>query len=137
LHQVEGFVFDCDGVLWKGDTLLEGVAETLEMLRSMGKKIIFVTNNSTKSRKGYQAKFSSLGLTVAPEEIYSSSFAAAAYLEAIGFSKEKKVYVVGEVGVTEELELLGFQHLGGPEDSGKVCICFGRVRGDRLCREPR
>ena len=41
---------------------------------------MFVTNNSTKSRKGYLGKFTSLGLKVAAEEIYSSSYAAAAYL---------------------------------------------------------
>lgn len=33
------------------------------------------------------------------EEIYSSSYAAAAYLESIQFPKDKKVYVVGEVGI--------------------------------------
>lgn len=121
MHQVEGFIFDCDGVLWKGETLLDGVPETLDMLRAMGKKIIFVTNNSTKSRMGYQSKFSGMGLTVAPEEIYSSSFAAAAYLDSTHFPKNKKVYVVGEVGIGEELELLGYEHLGGPQDAGKVC----------------
>ena len=31
------------------------------------------------------------------EEIYSSSYAAAAYLDSIHFPKDKKVYVVGEV----------------------------------------
>lgn len=119
--KVEAFIFDCDGVIWRGDTLIEGVPETLDMLRSMGKKLIFVTNNSTKSRKGYQSKFTSLGLTVAPEEIYSSSFAAAAYLDSTKFPKDKKVYIVGEVGVQEELDLLNIQHLGGPEDGTKVC----------------
>jgi hypothetical protein len=56
-----------------------------------GKKLVFVTNNSTKSRKGYLGKFTSLGLNVSAEEIYSSSYAAAAYLESINFPKEKKV----------------------------------------------
>lgn len=121
LLQVEAFIFDCDGVIWRGETLIEGVPETLDMLRSMGKKLIFVTNNSTKSRKGYQSKFTKLGLTVAPEEIYSSSFAAAAYLGSTKFPKDKKVYVVGEVGVQEELDLLNIKHLGGPEDGTKVC----------------
>lgn len=37
------------------------------------------------------------------EEIYSSSYAAAAYLEAIDFPKDKKVYVVGEVGIQVRL----------------------------------
>ena len=36
-------------------------------------------------------KFTSLGLDVSAEEIYSSSYAAAAYLESINFPKDKKV----------------------------------------------
>ena len=71
-------LFDCDGVIWKGDSLIDKVPSVLELLRKLGKKIFFVTNNSTKSRKGYKGKFEKLGLDVEPEEIFSSSFAAAA-----------------------------------------------------------
>ena len=53
------------------------------------------------------------------EEIFSSSFAAAAYFEATGFPKDKKVYVVGEVGIQQELDLVGVKHIGGPADAGK------------------
>ena len=59
------------GVIWKGDTLIDGVAAVLDKLRAAGKKRFFVTNNSTKSRKGYKKKFDELGLKVAPEEILS------------------------------------------------------------------
>jgi hypothetical protein len=54
------------------------------------------------------------------EEIYSSSYAAAAYLESIEFPADKKVYVIGEVGIQEELDLKGIKHLGGPADGAKV-----------------
>ncbi|XP_058114881.1 phosphoglycolate phosphatase 2-like isoform X1 [Magnolia sinica] len=116
---VEAFLFDCDGVIWKGDKLIEGVPQTLEMLRSRGKKLVFVTNNSTKSRKSYAKKFQMLGVTVSEEEIFCSSFAAAMYLKSIDFPQEKKVYVIGEEGILEELELAGFTGLGGPEDRDK------------------
>ncbi|KAH9670492.1 phosphoglycolate phosphatase 1A [Citrus sinensis] len=145
IDSVETFIFDCDGVIWKGDKLIDGVPETLDMLRSKGKRLVFVTNNSTKSRKQYGKKFETLGLTVtevkdsflsivclkfhqipspnssefSQEEIFASSFAAAAYLKSIDFPKDKKVYVVGEDGILKELELAGFQYLGGPEDGGK------------------
>ena len=76
---------------------------------------LFVTNNSTKSRKGYKGKFTSLGLDVEPEEIFSSSFAAAAYLEQTKFKESgKKVYIVGEVGIQEELDLIGVPYIGAP-----------------------
>ncbi|KAF8103629.1 hypothetical protein N665_0187s0030 [Sinapis alba] len=116
IDSVETFIFDCDGVIWKGDKLIEGVPETLDMLRAKGKRLVFVTNNSTKSRKQYGKKFETLGLNVNEEEIFASSFAAAAYLQSINFPKDKKVYVIGEEGILKELDLAGFQYLGGPDD---------------------
>merc|ERR1719440_505050 len=113
LRSVSAFVFDCDGVIWRGDSVLEGVPETLDALRALGKQLVFVTNNSTKSREGYLGKFKGLGLNVNAEEIYSSSFAAAAYLQSKSFPTDgsKKVYVVGEVGICDELDLAGIQYL--------------------------
>lgn len=58
-------------------------------------------------------------MSVSEEEIFASSFAAAAYLKSIDFPKDKKVYVVGEEGILKELELAGIQHIGGPEDGDK------------------
>ena len=106
--------------LIQGDSVIPGIPQTLEKLRALGKKMYFVTNNSTKSRAGYKKKFDSLGLNVPAEEIFSSSFAAAAYLEQTKFKETgKKVYVVGEVGIQEELDLIGVPHFGGPEDANK------------------
>jgi len=121
LDKTDVFIFDCDGVIWKGDSLIDGVPKVLEELRSMGKTVFFVTNNSTKSRKGYLGKFKSLGLEdTKPEEIFSSSFAAAAYLEQTKFKETgKKVYIIGEVGIEEELDLIGVPWLGGGSDAGK------------------
>jgi 4-nitrophenyl phosphatase/phosphoglycolate phosphatase len=121
LDKTDVFIFDCDGVIWKGDTLIDGVPAVLDMLRANGKRIFFVTNNSTKSRKGYLGKFKGLGLEgVEPEEIFSSSFAAAAYLEQTNFKASgKKVYVIGETGIAEELDLIGVPWIGAGDDAGK------------------
>lgn len=43
--------------------------QALKEFRRQGKRLLFVTNNSSKSRAGYVAKFSSLGLEVAAEEV--------------------------------------------------------------------
>ncbi|BAT16893.1 Os12g0420000 [Oryza sativa Japonica Group] len=32
IDSVETFIFDCDGVIWKGEKLIDGVLETLDML---------------------------------------------------------------------------------------------------------
>eukprot|EP00980_Cylindrotheca_fusiformis_P008087 scaffold1722_cov120-Cylindrotheca_fusiformis.AAC.17 len=121
LEEVDVFIFDCDGVIWRGDSLIDGIPETLEKLRKAGKRMFFVTNNSTKSRAGYKKKFDSLGLDIPAEEIFSSSFAAAAYLEQTKFKETgKKAYIIGEVGICEELDLIDIPYIGGPADSDKV-----------------
>ena len=73
------------------------------------------------TRAGYKKKFDRLGLDIPPEEIFSSSFAAAAYLEQTKFKESgKKVYIIGEVGICEELDLIDVPYIGGPADSDKV-----------------
>eukprot|EP00401_Gymnodinium_catenatum_P052038 CAMPEP_0117597014 /NCGR_PEP_ID=MMETSP0784-20121206/74627_1 /TAXON_ID=39447 /ORGANISM="" /LENGTH=378 /DNA_ID=CAMNT_0005399349 /DNA_START=30 /DNA_END=1166 /DNA_ORIENTATION=+ len=121
LSGVDIFIFDCDGVIWRGDSLIEGIPNVLDKLRAAGKTLFFVTNNSTKSRAGYKSKFTSLGLDVKPEEIFSSSFAAAAYLEQSKFKDTgKKVYVIGEKGIGEELDLIGVPWFGAESDKDTV-----------------
>lgn len=133
VDSVDAFLFDCDGVIWKGDALIDGVPDTLDALRAMGKKLIFVTNNSTKSRKQYANKFHSLGISVSEDEIFSSSFAAAMYLKINNFPREKKVYAIGEEGILEEMALVGFTCLGGPEDGDKTVD----IKSNRLFEHDR
>lgn len=133
LDRTNTFIFDCDGVVWRGDSLIDKVPDTIEYLRGLGKRVFFVTNNSTKSRAGYLKKFTKLGLDAEAEEIFSSSFAAAAYLEQTNFKATgKKVYVIGEVGIPEELDLIGVPYIGGPADSDKQpdMTSGGRVEHD-------
>ena len=72
-----------------------------------------MTNNSTKSRKGYLGKFTGLGLNISAEEIYSSSYAAAAYLESIDFPKDKKVKT--SAATTERVQRGRPQYLAVPD----------------------
>lgn len=116
LSKYDDFLFDCDGVLWSGSRLLPSVVETLDLLRSRGKRLIFVTNNSTKSRKAYTSKFAKFGITVTEDEVFGSAYSSAVYLrEVINFPKDKKVLVVGESGLEEELRNAGIEFVGGTD----------------------
>ena len=39
LDSVKGFVFDCDGVVWRGNDAIAGAGSTLQELRQAGKKV--------------------------------------------------------------------------------------------------
>lgn len=50
------------------------------------------------------------------KEIYTSSYAVSAYFRKNPLPPNKKVYVIGENGICDELDLAGIKHLGGPQD---------------------
>jgi 4-nitrophenyl phosphatase len=105
------------GVLWSGDNLFPGTVETLELLRSKGKRIVFVTNNSTKSRVEYQEKLTSLGIASNVDEIFGSAYSSAVYIARILKlpAPKNKVFVLGEKGIETELKSEGVNFIGGTD----------------------
>ncbi|KZT00721.1 2-phosphoglycolate phosphatase [Laetiporus sulphureus 93-53] len=116
LDRYDTWLLDCDGVLWQGDRLVDGVPEVLNLLRERKKKIFFVTNNATKSRKNYKKKFDQLGVAAEVEEVFGSAYASAVYISSVmKLPKDKKVYVIGMKGLEEELDEEGIAHIGGTD----------------------
>ena len=76
MDKYDTFLFDCDGVLWLGSQALPYTLEILNLLKQLGKQLIFVTNNSTKSRLAYTKKFASFGIDVKEEQIFTSGYAS-------------------------------------------------------------
>ncbi|KAK9898702.1 2-phosphoglycolate phosphatase [Cystobasidium minutum MCA 4210] len=116
VESYDNWLFDCDGVIWHDMELIAGVFEVLQYLRKKGKKLIFVTNNATKSREAFKAKFDKLGVEVHVDEIFGSAYASVAYLKYnLHFPSDKKVYVIGEQGMEHELASEGIQYTGGTD----------------------
>ncbi|KAK6601242.1 phosphoglycolate/pyridoxal phosphate phosphatase [Botrytis cinerea] len=117
IDQFDVFLFDCDGVLWSGDHIFPGTVETLELLRSKGKKVVFVTNNSTKSRTEYQKKLTALGIPSNVDEIFGSAYSSAIYISRILKlpAPKNKVFVLGESGIETELKTEGVEFIGGTD----------------------
>jgi len=116
LLEYDTFLFDCDGVLWQGDVLIPGAKEALAFLRQQKKRIIFVTNNASKSRRAYKKKFDVLGIEAYEEEVFGSAYATAVYCSTVlNFKKGDRVYIIGMSGIEEELDAEGIGHSGGSD----------------------
>ncbi|XP_061176626.1 glycerol-3-phosphate phosphatase-like [Saccostrea echinata] len=114
LNSVDNFLFDCDGVLWNASESIPGSLETIKGLKSLGKKIFYVTNNSTKTRSEYAQKCVNLGFPAIEEEIVCTSYISALYLHNMNF--KGKIYVVGNSSIGAELDRFGLNHTGiGPD----------------------
>ncbi|KAL2314953.1 4-nitrophenylphosphatase [Schizosaccharomyces pombe] len=118
IDKFDVFLFDCDGVLWSGSKPIPGVTDTMKLLRSLGKQIIFVSNNSTKSRETYMNKINEHGIAAKLEEIYPSAYSSATYVKKVlKLPADKKVFVLGEAGIEDELDRVGVAHIGGTDPS--------------------
>lgn len=110
-------LFDCDGVIWNGETVVTGAPEVVTLLKQQGKKVFFVTNNCTRPRANYVTKFARLGFAdVGEEEIFSSAYCSAAYLRDVA-KVQGKVYVIGCQGVVKELQEAGVPIVEEDEDA--------------------
>ncbi len=120
LTRCDGFVFDVDGVLCRGETLIPRADETIDRLRRGGKRVIFISNNSTKSRDEYIAKFTRLGIPVTADDLVLSTYATAQYVADTW--PGARVFVIGAPGLRRELELAGLKLVDDPLSTDAVVI---------------
>jgi NagD protein len=106
LREKKGFICDMDGVIYHGDHLLPDVKEFVDWLKTENKEFLFLTNNSSKTKKELQLKLAHLGIEVEEDHFYTSALATASFLkkQCPGGS----AYVIGDAGLTNALYNAGF-----------------------------
>ncbi len=112
-----------DGVLYLEDSPIEGASETVRKWREKGKKVIFLTNNSSLSRRMYVKKLSKMGIRADEREIITSAYMTALYLQRR--CEETLLYVVGERGLREELKEAGLEMVGEEEAETATHVVVG------------
>ena len=108
LISTRAYVFDLDGVLYRGDTAVPYAVECLAALRARqpAVQLFFLTNNSTQPRQFFADKLTRLGMPATEEEVVTSSSASALYLQTLG-ETGKTALVVGGPGIMDELARVG------------------------------
>ncbi|OWA50175.1 Phosphoglycolate phosphatase [Hypsibius exemplaris] len=123
LEDHDNFLFDCDGVLWKGNQLLAGAAESLTDLKKRGKKIYYITNNGASTRAQYAAKCRKLGLPAEEADIVCTAHFTALHVKDLLNVSDfvtpgtgPKIYVMGTPALELALTDLGLQCIGNGPD---------------------
>jgi NagD protein len=102
----KSFIMDMDGVLYFGNSLIEGAKELVEKLKSRGNKHLFLTNNSSLTPLDLSKKLSYLGVEASENDIFTSAVATASFL-----NRQKKngtAYVIGDAGLYDALHDVGY-----------------------------
>lgn len=113
------FLFDADGVLWLGGKTLPGAVQFIHHLLTNDKRVLIVSNNSTRTIDEYVSKFKALGFDLISNEHIVSPAKVVAHLLANNGPK-LPVYLVGSPGLEKELLREGVESFGvGPDHAEK------------------
>lgn len=119
------YLFDLDGTIYLGDTLLPGAAETIAALRKAGRRTIFLSNNPTKTRAEYARKLTHMGIPTPVNDIINSSFVMVQWL--LNEMPRARLFVVGEEPLKQDLRAAGFQLSETPGEIDIVVASFDRT----------
>lgn len=139
-HPVDGFIFDLDGTVYIGESLLPGAADCIAELRNRGKQVLFVSNKPLEPRQSYASKLTRLGIPTDAGEVITSASVLARYLRLN--APDLRYYVIGEKPFVDELQNEGLaivpelddQDEKGVVDPGgidAVVVAFDRTLGYR------
>jgi 4-nitrophenyl phosphatase len=102
LRSARAFIFDMDGVLYRGASALPGVEDIFNALTIREIGFLLATNNSMATPESYVTRMASMGVTVAATHIQTSATATRDYLKGI-LPATATIYPVGMPALGEQL----------------------------------
>jgi NagD protein len=121
----DAYIFDLDGTVYLGGTLLPTAAETIATLRARGRRTVFLSNNPTQTREAYAARLTRLGVPTAAADVVNSSLVMVEYLRRR--LPGGRLFVVGEASLCAELAAAGFTLTEEAETVDAVIASFDRT----------
>jgi 4-nitrophenyl phosphatase len=123
---IKGLILDLDGVLWRAETPIGDLPSIFDEFERRSWRVVLATNNATRSPDQYLDKLAGYGVNQLERwQIVNSAMAAADYLKK-QHPGGGKVYVVGQDGLYDALNELGFTP---SEDDDVVAVVVGMDRG--------
>lgn len=129
-------IFDIDGVLIRGESVIPHAAEAVKMLKDKGILVKYLTNNSTQVQEVFASMLSGFGIETNPEDIMTSSIATASYLKEVS-PDGGRILVMGEKGIVLAIKDAGFDVIEFSDTTPVDYVVVGMDRKfnyDRLSR---
>lgn len=104
LDDYDALLLDLDGTVYRGEEPIPGVDGAVEAARKQQVTVRFVTNNASRSPDEVASHLTRIGIAATPEEVSTSSQAAASVL-AEKLQPGTTVLVVGSDALVHEVEL--------------------------------
>jgi HAD superfamily hydrolase (TIGR01450 family) len=107
LHRAfDAALVDLDGVTYRGPEVVPGAPQALGAARDAGMRLVYVTNNASRTSGDVAAHLTSVGIPASEDEVFTAAQAAAGML-ADRFRAGARVLVVGGAGLIQAVESAG------------------------------
>jgi 4-nitrophenyl phosphatase len=124
-HAVRALVLDLDGVLWRGDQVLPGVAPLFEFLAQDSIPFCLASNNATLTIDRVIRRLEGIAIPLGPDRLVTSADAAAGYLRRT-FEAPPPVLVIGEGVLRRAIHEAGCTLVDRSEDAEVVVVGMDR-----------
>ena len=123
---MRAWVFDLDGVIWRGDTPIEGGIRGVQQVIAAGRDVLFVTNFSYSLVAEQEAKLARFGID-ARGRVITSAMAAAELVH-----EGERALVCAGPGVVEALQARRAEIVAGKPYPAMCEAVWHRLGRDRL-----
>jgi HAD superfamily hydrolase (TIGR01450 family) len=105
LKDIKLAIFDLDGVIYRGKSLIFNSDKVISDLKEISVKIVYNSNNSTATRQMYVDRLRDFNIKSEITDFYTSASITAE--EITNLKKNATIFVIGEIGLREELKMRG------------------------------
>ncbi len=120
-EQYDLALVDLDGVTYRGVLPIAGASESLVAARQAGMRLLFVTNNASRSPEAIADQLSSLHIPTQTDEVLTAAQAAAATLHT-RLPRGAKVLVIGAEGLVDAVTAEGFVVVSSATDAPEAVV---------------
>jgi HAD superfamily hydrolase (TIGR01450 family) len=121
----DAYVFDLDGTIYLGDQLLPGAARLIGALRSLDRRVVFVSNNPTRGPSMYAEKLERLGLPTHRHDIVNTVVTTSEWLRQ--HHPDATVFVIGEEPLQRAIDVAGIRRSTRPDEIDIVVASYDRT----------
>ncbi|MBD3353265.1 MAG: HAD-IIA family hydrolase [Candidatus Lokiarchaeota archaeon] len=116
------FILDLDGTVYRGKSIITDADNAIKKLLNMGKKVIYLTNNATKTPQSFCTKLNNMNIPCNLSQIVSSG-----YITSKMLAEEynvKSAYILGTKELVHTIESQGITTLNNTLNEKKLLADF-------------
>ncbi|MBK7105749.1 MAG: HAD-IIA family hydrolase [Ignavibacteriae bacterium] len=125
VEKYDGFIFDLDGTIYLEDKIIPNAVKVINKLKSLNKKIVFISNKTTGSIEDYYSFLFSHGFKINKNQFLTATVITKKYLANKYYGK--KFFAIAEKKFIMEIESAGLEYCENANKIDLIIVTLDRT----------